>query len=73
MWTSLCIVGKIKGLNCHVFQLQAFDPDIADQTAEQHIVFFVVKEDQQMLLEIARNGCLSQNKVSGIYSMAKFH
>lgn len=43
-----------------VVTLQAFDPDIADRTAEQHIVFFVVKEDQQMLLEIARNGCLSQ-------------
>jgi len=40
--------------------LQAFDPDIRDRTAEQHIVFFVVKEDQQTLLEIARNGCLSQ-------------
>lgn len=67
MWTSLCVVGKIKDLNCHVFQLQAFDPDIRDRTAEQHIVFFVVKEDQQMLLQIARNGCLSQIKVSGIY------
>jgi hypothetical protein len=30
-------------------------------------VFFVVKEDQQMLLQIARNGCLSQIEVSGIY------
>jgi hypothetical protein len=55
-----------KDLNCsHVFQLQAYDPDIQDRTAEQHIEYFVAKEDQQMLLQIAKNGCLSQIKVSG--------
>ena len=54
-------------LNCYVFQLQAYDPDIRDRTADQHIVFFVVKEYQQKLFEIARNGCLSQIEVSGVY------
>ena len=67
MWTSLCIIDEIKHLNCHVFQLQAYDPDIPDRTAEQHIEYFVVKEDQQKLLQIAKNGCLSQIEVSGIY------
>jgi hypothetical protein len=64
----LCIVDKIKDLNCsYVFQLQAYDPDIQDRTAEQHIEYFVVKNDQQMLLKITKDGCLSQIKVSAIY------
>lgn len=51
---------------CLLFQLQAYDPDIQDRTAEQHIEYFVVKEDQQMLLQISKNGCLSQIKVSAV-------
>jgi hypothetical protein len=49
-----------------LFQLQAYDPDIQDRTAEQHIKYFVVKEDQQMLLQISKNGCLWQIKVSAV-------
>lgn len=45
-----------------IVTLQAYDPDIQDRTAEQHIEYFVVKEDQQMLLQISKNGCLSQIK-----------
>ncbi|XP_021942527.1 DE-cadherin isoform X2 [Zootermopsis nevadensis] len=45
-----------------IVTLQAYDPDIQVRTAEQHIEYFVVKEDQQMLLHIAKNGCLSQIK-----------
>lgn len=45
-----------------IVTLQAYDPDIQDRTAEQHIEYFVVKDDQQLLLQIAKNGCLSQIK-----------
>jgi hypothetical protein len=69
----IVVVDKIKDLKCtHVFQLQAYDPDIQDRTAEQHIEYFVVKDDQQLLLQIAKNGCLSQIKVSGIYRYSQY-
>ncbi|PSN30050.1 DE-cadherin [Blattella germanica] len=45
-----------------IVTLEAYDPDIQDRSADQHIEYFVVKEDQQMLLQIAKNGCLSQIK-----------
>ncbi|XP_069678927.1 DE-cadherin [Periplaneta americana] len=45
-----------------IVKLQAYDPDIQDRTADQQIEYFVVKEDQRMLLHIDKNGCLTQIK-----------
>ncbi|KAF6207435.1 hypothetical protein GE061_018678 [Apolygus lucorum] len=42
-----------------VAQLEAWDPDIPDRDAPQHIVYFVVKQDQKKLLSINKKGCLS--------------
>ncbi|CAB0007597.1 unnamed protein product [Nesidiocoris tenuis] len=42
-----------------VAQLEAYDPDIPDRGAPQHIVYFVVKQEQQKLLSIDKKGCLS--------------
>ncbi|XP_075221903.1 DE-cadherin-like [Lycorma delicatula] len=42
-----------------IVQLEAYDPDIPDRSAPQRIVYFVVKQDQQKLLTIDKNGCLS--------------
>lgn len=39
--------------------MEAYDPDIQDQTLDQHIVYTVVKEDQRKLMKIDKNGCLS--------------
>lgn len=42
-----------------ITNITAYDPDIPDRNAPQHIVYFVVKEDQKKLLSIDKNGCLS--------------
>lgn len=39
--------------------MAAFDPDIQDQSADQRIVYSVVKEEQRKLISIDKNGCLS--------------
>lgn len=39
--------------------MEAYDPDIQDQSLDQHIVYSVVKEDQRKLMTIDKNGCLS--------------
>jgi len=46
-----------------VAKLSAYDPDIPDRSAPQHIVYFVVKEEQQKLLHIDKDGCLYLIKV----------
>ncbi|XP_046385444.1 DE-cadherin isoform X3 [Ischnura elegans] len=48
-----------KLVNGCIANLKAYDPDIQDRSAPQHIVYFVVKEDQQKLLTINNEGCLS--------------
>lgn len=42
-----------------ITNVTAYDPDIPDRRAPQHILYFVVKEDQKKLLAIDKNGCLS--------------
>lgn len=42
-----------------ITNVTAYDPDIPDRHAPQHIVYFVVKDDQKKLLSIDKNGCLS--------------
>ncbi|XP_014244956.1 DE-cadherin isoform X2 [Cimex lectularius] len=42
-----------------IAQLEAYDPDIPDRYAPQHIVYYVVKQDQQKLLAVDKKGCLS--------------
>mgnify|MGYP002715718236 CR=1 FL=1 len=42
-----------------ITNITAYDPDIPDRNAPQHIAYFVVKEDQKKLLTIDKNGCLS--------------
>ncbi|CAG2057162.1 unnamed protein product, partial [Timema podura] len=41
-----------------IANLEAYDPDIQDRSAPQHIQFDVVKEDQKALLSIDEQGCL---------------
>nr|CAD7576152.1 unnamed protein product [Timema californicum] len=41
-----------------IANLEAYDPDIQDRGAPQHIQFDVVKEDQKALLSIDEQGCL---------------
>ncbi|KAG8237691.1 hypothetical protein J437_LFUL017859 [Ladona fulva] len=45
-----------------IANLKAYDPDIQDREALQHIVYFIVKEEQQKLLSINNEGCLSLTK-----------
>ncbi|KAL1114964.1 hypothetical protein AAG570_007787 [Ranatra chinensis] len=42
-----------------IIELEAYDPDIQDRSMPQHIVYSVMKKDQQKLLTIDKNGCLS--------------
>ncbi|XP_057317879.1 DE-cadherin isoform X1 [Microplitis mediator] len=43
-------------------QVSAYDPDIKNRSADQHIAYFIVKEDQQPLLEISKTGCIKLKK-----------
>lgn len=47
--------------NC-ITTVKAYDPDIADRTADQHIVYFVLKDDLKDKLKIDRDGCLKLTK-----------
>ncbi|XP_050421332.1 DE-cadherin isoform X2 [Adelges cooleyi] len=42
-----------------ITNLEAYDPDIQDQSVDQRIVYSVVKEEQRKLMTIDNNGCLS--------------
>lgn len=42
-----------------ITRLEAYDPDIQNRFLDQNIVYSVVKEDQQSLMSIDKNGCLS--------------
>ncbi|XP_011871783.1 PREDICTED: DE-cadherin [Vollenhovia emeryi] len=40
----------------------AIDPDVNDKTADQHIAYFIVKEEHQPLIEINATGCMKLKK-----------
>ncbi|XP_061941953.1 DE-cadherin isoform X5 [Apis cerana] len=40
----------------------AYDPDITDRNADQHIAYAIVKEDQQPLIGIDKSGCITLKK-----------
>lgn len=40
----------------------AYDPDIEDRNADQHIAYFILKEDQQPLIGIDKFGCMRLKK-----------
>ncbi|XP_017889849.1 DE-cadherin isoform X2 [Ceratina calcarata] len=40
----------------------AYDPDIKNRSADQHIAYFIVKEDQQPLIGINKTGCMTLKK-----------
>ncbi|XP_029165136.1 DE-cadherin isoform X1 [Nylanderia fulva] len=42
--------------------LAAHDPDIEDRNADQHIAYFLVKDEQQAFIEIDKTGCLKLKK-----------
>lgn len=42
--------------------VKAYDPDIKDRNADQHIAYFIVKEDQQPLIDIDKTGCMTLQK-----------
>lgn len=42
--------------------MTAYDPDIEDRSADQRIAYFIVKEDQQPLIGIDKNGCMKLKK-----------
>ncbi|KAI8128554.1 DE-cadherin [Lucilia cuprina] len=41
-----------------ILNIEAYDPDIKDRTADQHIKYFVVKDDHKKMLTIDDSGCL---------------
>ncbi|XP_014469556.1 PREDICTED: DE-cadherin isoform X2 [Dinoponera quadriceps] len=42
--------------------VEAYDPDIEDRNADQHIAYFIVKEIQQPLIDIDKTGCMKLKK-----------
>ncbi|XP_018044392.1 PREDICTED: DE-cadherin-like [Atta colombica] len=40
----------------------AYDPDIEDRNADQHIAYFIAKEEQQPLIGIDKYGCMKLKK-----------
>ncbi|XP_031842734.1 DE-cadherin isoform X2 [Nomia melanderi] len=40
----------------------AYDPDIKNRSADQHIAYFIVKDDQQPLIGINKTGCMTLKK-----------
>lgn len=42
--------------------MRAYDPDIGDRSADQHIAYFIVKDDQQPFIMIDKFGCMKLKK-----------
>ena len=42
--------------------VSAYDPDIEDREADQHIEYFIVKNEQQPLISIDKSGCMKLKK-----------
>jgi len=40
----------------------AYDPDIKDRNADQHISYVIFKKDQQFLIAIDKSGCMKLKK-----------
>lgn len=49
--------GPILSNDC-ILHIEAYDPDIKDRTADQHIIFSIYKEDDRKFLSIDNYGCL---------------
>ncbi|ALC40498.1 shg [Drosophila busckii] len=49
--------GPIQSNDC-ILIIEAYDPDIKDRTADQHITYAIVKEDHKKFLTIDNAGCL---------------
>ena len=47
--------------NC-ITIVSAYDPDIEDREADQHIAYFIVKNEQQPLISIDKSGCMKLKK-----------
>ena len=45
-----------------ITNVSAYDPDIKDRKADQHIAYFIVKDDQQPLISIDKTGCMTLKK-----------
>lgn len=45
-----------------IVKVEAYDPDIQNRSADQNILYFIVKEDQQNFLQIDNEGCLRLTK-----------
>jgi len=48
-------------LDC-ITTVVAYDPDIKDRNADQHISYFIVEEDQQPFITIDKSGCMKLKK-----------
>lgn len=42
--------------------MSAYDPDIEDRNADQHIVYSIVKEEQLAYVSVDNTGCLKLKK-----------
>lgn len=42
--------------------MEAYDPDIKDRNAPQHIVYYLVRAEQKEFLQIDNDGCLRLTK-----------
>ncbi|XP_034940506.1 DE-cadherin [Chelonus insularis] len=51
-----------KLINGCITTVEAYDPDVKDRSADQHIAYFIVKEDQQPLINIDKTGCITLKK-----------
>jgi len=40
----------------------AYDPDIKNRSADQHIAYFIINEDEQSLIAIDKSGCMKLKK-----------
>ncbi|KAL6446112.1 hypothetical protein ACFW04_001038 [Cataglyphis niger] len=45
-----------------ISNIEAYDPDIKDRNADQHIFYSAVKEDQKEFIEIDKSGCMMLKK-----------
>lgn len=56
-YSKTILEGPILSNDC-ILHIEAYDPDIKDRTADQHIVYSIHKEDHRKLLSIDNYGCL---------------
>lgn len=55
------VINKFFVTGC-ITTVVAYDPDITDRNADQHIAYAIVKEDQQPLIGIDKSGCITLKK-----------